>query len=153
MAGDPACWSHLFYDDEGEPKNMTTTAPRDRASGKVAGDLTDFLSKNDDRIMQELFEFLRIPTVRAKSDHNRDTQRAPARGKTPAFAPTVRDGKLRARGSVDDKGHLFLHVKALEAHLATRNKLPLNIVVIAEGEEEVGSEHLGQFVQDQKKLL
>src|SRR2546423_522910 len=75
MAGDPACWSHLFSDDEGEP-NMTTTAPVDRASAKVAADLTDFLSKNDDRIMQELFEFLRIPSVSAKSDHNSDTKRA-----------------------------------------------------------------------------
>ena len=76
MAGDPACWSHLFYDDEGEPKNMTTTAPIDREKAKVAADLTDFLSKNDDRIMQELFEFLRIPSVSAKSDHNGDTKRA-----------------------------------------------------------------------------
>jgi len=205
MAGDPACWSHLFYDDEGEPKNMTTTVPIDHASAKVAADLTDFLSKNDDRIMQELFEFLRIPSVSAKSDHNGDTKRAaewvkssldrigvpakiyPTAGHpivvgewrnapgaptvliyghydvqppepldlwtSPAFEPTVRDGKLFARGSVDDKGQLFLHVKALEAHLATRKKLPVNVVVIAEGEEEVGSEHLAQFVQDQQKLL
>lgn len=72
---------------------------------------------------------------------------------SPAFEPTVRDGKLFARGSVDDKGQLFLHVKALEAHLATRKKLPMNVVVIAEGEEEVGSEHLAEFVEKQKKLL
>jgi len=68
MAGDPACWSHLFYDDEGEPKNMTTTVPIDHASAKVAADLTDFLSKNDDRIMQELFEFLRMVSDRAFPD-------------------------------------------------------------------------------------
>src|SRR5437588_1276183 len=72
---------------------------------------------------------------------------------TPPFEPTIRSGKIFARGSVDDKGQLFLHVKALEAHLATRKKLPLNVVVIAEGEEEVGSEHLAEFVQKQKKLL
>src|ERR1700746_2255821 len=72
---------------------------------------------------------------------------------SPAFEPTVRNGNLFARGSVDDKGQLFLHIKALEAHLASRGKLPVNVVVIAEGEEEVGSEHLADFVQKQKKLL
>ena len=58
---------------------------------------------------------------------------------SPAFEPTVRDGKLYARGSVDDKGQLFLHLKALEAHLKARGKLPVNVIVLAEGEEEVGS--------------
>src|SRR5215211_8143181 len=58
---------------------------------------------------------------------------------SPPFEPEVRDGKFYGRGSVDDKGQLFLHVKAIEAHLATRSKLPLNIILIAEGEEEVGS--------------
>src|SRR5438045_8647935 len=72
---------------------------------------------------------------------------------SPPFEPTVRGGKIFARGSVDDKGQLFLHIKALEAHLATRRKLPVNVVVIAEGEEEVGSEHLAEFVEKQKKLL
>ncbi len=59
---------------------------------------------------------------------------------SPPFEPTVRDGKIFARGSVDDKGQLFLHIKALEAHLATRGTLPVNVIVLAEGEEEVGSE-------------
>src|SRR6476660_8586876 len=72
---------------------------------------------------------------------------------SPPFEPTIRNGNIFARGSVDDKGQLFLHVKALEAHLATRKKLPVNVVVIAEGEEEIGSEHLAQFVEEQKKLL
>jgi acetylornithine deacetylase/succinyl-diaminopimelate desuccinylase-like protein len=66
---------------------------------------------------------------------------------SPAFEPTVRDGKLFARGSVDDKGQLFLHVKALEAHLKARGKLPVNVIVLAEGEEEVGSEHLAAFIE------
>lgn len=72
---------------------------------------------------------------------------------SPPFEPTVRDGKIFARGSVDDKGQLFLHVKALEAHLGTRGSLPVNIIVLAEGEEEVGSEHLAEFIDANAKLL
>jgi acetylornithine deacetylase/succinyl-diaminopimelate desuccinylase-like protein len=72
---------------------------------------------------------------------------------SPPFEPTVRDGKIFARGSVDDKGQLFLHVKALEAHLTVRKKLPVNVIVVAEGEEEIGSEHLAGFVEEKKSML
>jgi acetylornithine deacetylase/succinyl-diaminopimelate desuccinylase-like protein len=65
----------------------------------------------------------------------------------------VRDGKVFARGSVDDKGQLYLHVKALEAHLAVNGKLPVNIIVLAEGEEEVGSDNLAEFIEKNTKLL
>jgi len=166
---------------------------------------SSWLNDNRKAATDELFEFLRIPSISARSEPKADVARAadwlaekltsagmtaevlPTAGHpivvgewrnapgapavliyghydvqppepldlwtSPAFEPTVRDGKLFARGSVDDKGQLFLHVKALEAHLATRKKLPVNVVVIAEGEEEVGSEHLAQFVEDQQKLL
>lgn len=72
---------------------------------------------------------------------------------SPPFEPTVRDGKIFARGSVDDKGQLFLHIKALEAHLATRGTLPVNIILLAEGEEEVGSDHLADFIEAHAKQL
>lgn len=72
---------------------------------------------------------------------------------SPPFEPTVRSGKIFARGSVDDKGQLFLHVKALEALLKTRGALPVNVVLLIEGEEEVGSEHLADFVQSNAQLL
>jgi acetylornithine deacetylase/succinyl-diaminopimelate desuccinylase-like protein len=72
---------------------------------------------------------------------------------SPPFEPTVRDGKIFARGSVDDKGQLFAHVKALEAHLVVRGRLPINVVVLAEGEEEVGSDNLGPFVEQHAKRL
>ena len=65
---------------------------------------------------------------------------------TAPFEPTVRDGKLFARGSVDDKGQVYLHVKAVEAHLATSGSLPVNVVFLLEGEEEVGSPHLAEFL-------
>lgn len=66
---------------------------------------------------------------------------------SPAFEPTIRDGRIYARGSVDDKGQLYLHIKALEAHLATRGALPVNVIVLAEGEEEVGSVNLEAFLE------
>ncbi len=159
-----------------------------------------FFESNRSRIRGELFEFLRIPSVSARREHNDDTRRAaewvadqlrtigleaaihstaghpvvlgswrkaPAGAPTiliyghydvqppepldlwdsPPFEPTIRDGKIFARGSVDDKGQLFLHVKALEAHLATHGALPVNVIVIAEGEEEIGSEHLPAFIE------
>src|SRR4051812_32343623 len=61
--------------------------------------------------------------------------------KTPPFEPTVRDDRLYARGSVDDKGQVYLHLKAVEAHLKTSGSLPVNVVFCVEGEEEVGSPH------------
>ena len=72
---------------------------------------------------------------------------------SPPFEPTIRDGRIYARGSVDDKGQLFLHLKAIEAHLSVRGALPVNIVVLAEGEEEVGSEHLAAFVERHADVL
>ena len=170
-----------------------------------SADLYQFFDTNDARIRDELFDFLRIPSVSAKSEHNGDVARAAewlrksledagldasvhstpghpvviaewrkAAGAptlliyghydvqppepldlwtSPPFEPTVRNGNIYARGSVDDKGQLFLHVKALEAHLKTRGKLPVNVVVIAEGEEEVGSDNLEQFIESHKDLL
>ena len=72
---------------------------------------------------------------------------------SPPFEPTVRDGKIFARGSVDDKGQFFLHIKAVEAHLKTRGTLPVNIVFLIEGEEEIGSEHLAEFVSVHRETL
>jgi acetylornithine deacetylase/succinyl-diaminopimelate desuccinylase-like protein len=72
---------------------------------------------------------------------------------TPPFEPTERDGKLFARGSVDDKGQLFLHLKAVEAHIAVNGSLPVNVVFLVEGEEEIGSEHLEAFLVENRERL
>lgn len=72
---------------------------------------------------------------------------------SPPFEPTVRDGRLYARGATDDKGQLFLHVKALEALLATRGTLPVNVLFLAEGEEETGSPHVASFVERRAESL
>ncbi|HEY8311517.1 MAG TPA: dipeptidase [Gemmatimonadaceae bacterium] len=173
---------------------------------KIANDLDTFLTQHQSRIEQELFDFLRIPSVSAQPAHDADTRAAAEwvkrslteagleaavhetpghpvvigewRGAgpnaptvlvyghydvqpaeplelwtSPPFEPEVRDGRIYARGSVDDKGQLFLHIKALEAHLQTRKTLPCNVVVIAEGEEEVGSTNLEPFVERNRELL
>jgi acetylornithine deacetylase/succinyl-diaminopimelate desuccinylase-like protein len=65
---------------------------------------------------------------------------------TPPFEPTERDGNLYARGSADDKGQVWAQVKALESLLAATGKLPLNVRVLLEGEEEVGGEGIASFV-------
>ncbi|HEX5580542.1 MAG TPA: dipeptidase [Gemmatimonadaceae bacterium] len=172
----------------------------------IPADIDAWLSEHDGRIRDELFAFLRIPSVSARSEHRTDMVRAadwlaatmagagmqatimPTAGHpivlgewrgagegaptvlvyghydvqpaepldlwdSPPFEPTVRDGRLYARGSVDDKGQLFLHVTAIEALMAVRGRLPVNVVVLAEGEEEVGSEHLEPFVRANAERL
>src|SRR6201991_1758471 len=72
--------------------------------------------------------------------------------KTPPFEPTIRDGKIYARGACDDKGQFYMHVKAFELMMQT-NTLPCNIKFMIEGEEEVGSDNLGVFVKQNKERL
>ena len=72
---------------------------------------------------------------------------------TPPFEPTIRDGNIYARGSADDKGQIFLQLMSIEAHLKTSGRLPTNVRIIIEGEEEVGSPNLDKFIQDHRDLL
>ena len=72
--------------------------------------------------------------------------------KTPPFEPTIRDGKIYARGACDDKGQFYMHVKAFELMMKT-NSLPCNVKFMIEGEEEVGSNNLGIFVKENKDRL
>lgn len=72
--------------------------------------------------------------------------------KTPPFEPTIIDDKVFARGSADDKGQFYMHIKALETMVKT-NTMRTNIKFIIEGEEEVGSPNLGKFVAEHKDLL
>jgi acetylornithine deacetylase/succinyl-diaminopimelate desuccinylase-like protein len=172
----------------------------------VSKDLDNWFSREDARIRAELDDFLRIPSVSARSEHNADTRRCaqwladrlrdigmessvhdtpghpivlgewrkagpdaptilvyghydvqpvePLELWTSApFEPTVRDGKLFARGSVDDKGQLYIHVKAAESLLKVRGMLPINLLFLAEGEEEVGSDNLADFVDQNARRL
>jgi acetylornithine deacetylase/succinyl-diaminopimelate desuccinylase-like protein len=72
---------------------------------------------------------------------------------TPPFEASIRDGEIYARGAADDKGQVFMHFKAIEAHLKQNGTLPVNIKVMLEGEEEVGSEHLDDFIRQHKSEL
>jgi acetylornithine deacetylase/succinyl-diaminopimelate desuccinylase-like protein len=165
-----------------------------------------WIAANTGPATDELFAFLRIPSVSARSEHRGDVARAALwladrmndaglqaeviptdghpvvlgewRGAGPAaptyliyghydvqppeplelwtsppFEPEVRGGRIYARGSVDDKGQLYLHVKALQAHLQTTGRLPANVIVLAEGEEEVGSAHLAAFIESNAARL
>jgi acetylornithine deacetylase/succinyl-diaminopimelate desuccinylase-like protein len=72
---------------------------------------------------------------------------------TPPFQPAIRDGRVFARGAADDKGQVFMHLKAVEAHLRTSGRLPINLKFIFEGEEEIGSVHLDEFMRRYRDLL
>jgi len=169
-------------------------------------DLNEYIESHQEAHLNELYEFLRIPSVSTKSEHKNDIERAArwvaeklraagiekveivptkmhplvygeslqAPGKptalfyghydvqppepldlwtSPAFEPTIRNGNLYARGTADDKGQVHIHLKALESLRQTAGKLPINIKVIIEGEEEVGSESLWGFVAENKSRL
>lgn len=72
---------------------------------------------------------------------------------TPPFEPVVKDGKIHARGATDDKGQLFIHVKALESYLKTAGAAPVNVKFVIEGEEEVSSPNLAPFIREHVDLL
>lgn len=72
---------------------------------------------------------------------------------TPPFEPVIKDGKIFARGATDDKGQLFIHLKALESYLRTGDGPPVNLKFILEGEEEVSSPNLRPFIESHLDLL
>jgi acetylornithine deacetylase/succinyl-diaminopimelate desuccinylase-like protein len=72
---------------------------------------------------------------------------------SPPFEPVVRDGNLYARGSADDKGQMYMHIKAVEALLSTSGTLPVNLKFLIEGEEEVGGESVARFVAENPAKL
>lgn len=164
-----------------------------------------YIAANKDRFLNELFEFIRIPSVSAKEENRDDMYRAanwlkdsllaagadraeifPTAGhpvlygekvinpilptilvyghydvqpaepfelwKTPPFEPVVSDGRIWGRGADDDKGQLFMHVKAFE-YLCSSGTLPCNVKFMIEGEEEVGSVNLEKFCEANRDKL
>ncbi|WP_163527723.1 dipeptidase [Halobacillus ihumii] len=159
-----------------------------------------------DRFLEELKDFLRIPSISSLSDHEQDVHKGAdwvaaalkeiemenvevieteghpivygdwlhAKGKPtvlvyghydvqPAdpfelwesepFSPTIRDHKIYARGATDDKGQLFIHLKALELLMAEHGSLPVNVKFCIEGEEEIASPNLPPFIHENVEKL
>lgn len=165
-----------------------------------------FVQDNKQRLLDELKDFLRIPSVSTLPEHKGDVDRAAqfvadglkkaglenveiiptakhplvyadwlhAPGKptvlcyghydvqppdpvelwhTPPFEPTERDGNLYARGSADDKGQMWMHVKAVEALRAVNGTLPVNLKFLIEGEEEIGGVSIAKYVAENQEKL
>ena len=72
---------------------------------------------------------------------------------TQPFEPILKDGKIYARGATDNKGQLFIHIKALESYLETNGRLPVNVKVLLEGEEEIASPNLTPFLKEHLDML
>jgi acetylornithine deacetylase/succinyl-diaminopimelate desuccinylase-like protein len=168
--------------------------------------LSELIQARRDEHLAELCEFLRIPSISAKTEHKPDIERAAtwvadhvrsagfktvqiiptdlhplvyaesleAPGKptvlfyghydvqpaeplnlwtSPAFEPQTRDGNIYGRGTADDKGQVHIHLKAMESLHQSNGKFPINIKVLIEGEEEVGSVSLWDYVQANKEKL
>jgi acetylornithine deacetylase/succinyl-diaminopimelate desuccinylase-like protein len=165
----------------------------------------EYIKTNEEKFLQELFDWLRIPSVSADSRHKADVRKAaeflknkladagvdkveicetkghpivyaekvfdPSKPTvlvyghydvqpadplnlwdSPPFEPVIKNGKIYARGACDDKGQVYMHVKAFET-MMKHNLLPCNIKFMVEGEEEVGSDNLGTFVKENKAKL
>jgi acetylornithine deacetylase/succinyl-diaminopimelate desuccinylase-like protein len=165
-----------------------------------------FVRENQDRLLEELKTFLKIPSISTLPEHKGDIDRAArfvadslgtagmenveiiptaghplvyadwmhAPGKptvlcyghydvqppdpldlwvTPPFEPTLRDGNLYARGSADDKGQMYMHIKAVETLRAVNGTLPVNVKFLIEGEEEVGGESIAKYVAENPQKL
>ena len=165
----------------------------------------DYINSHKDKMVDELVEFLRIPSVSADKKYKDDVRRAAAwvhkqlteagghnveimetpghpivygdriidkslptvlvyghydvqppdpmeLWDSPPFEPVIKDGNIYARGACDDKGQMYMHIKAFQAMMSAE-ELPCNVKFVFEGEEEVGSDNLEDFLRDQQDKL
>ncbi|MGB8267679.1 MAG: dipeptidase [Candidatus Velthaea sp.] len=93
------------------------------------------------------------PTILIYGHHDVQPADPEALWTTPPFTGTVREGKIFGRGAVDDKGQVLMHLAAIEAHMTVNKRLPLNIKVVIEGEEEIGSPNFESFLARNRERL
>ena len=187
----------------GDREELPVDEDSEAELNRTMNNVIDFINTNRDRYLDELKEYLAIPSISALPEHAQDVRRCAewtadamrrvgmenvrlietpgypvvyadwlgAEGaptilfyghydvqpvdplnlwESPPFEATIRDGEIYARGAADDKGQIFMHFKAIEAHLKQNGRLPVNIRVILEGEEEVGSANLDDFIKAQQ---
>jgi acetylornithine deacetylase/succinyl-diaminopimelate desuccinylase-like protein len=173
---------------------------------RVQPSTAPFVEQNKDRLLKELFAFLKIPSISTLPENKSDVERAAAfvadsmknaglenveiiptakhplvyadwlhapgkptvlcyghydvqppdpleLWKSPPFEPVVRDGNIYARGSADDKGQMYMHIKAVEALRAVNGTLPVNLKFLIEGEEEIGGESVAKYVAENPEKL
>ena len=104
-------------------------------------------------VYAEWLEAARRPTVLVYGHYDVQPPDPLDEWTTPPFEPTVRDGSIYARGATDDKGQMFTHIKSVEAWLRNAGKLPVNLKFVIEGEEEVGSNNLDDFLDRPPRRL
>jgi acetylornithine deacetylase/succinyl-diaminopimelate desuccinylase-like protein len=93
------------------------------------------------------------PTLLVYGHHDVQPIEPLAEWKSPPFEPTIRERRMWGRGVVDDKGQVHIHVKAIESFIRTAGKLPINLKLIVEGEEEIGSANLDKLMREHAKDL